>query len=200
MSMADSKDIQQAAASLTQEQILEKIKSQFKDSVTTVLSPDSSKGSGQAHVIVSRESILEVLSFLRDDPELDFKLLSDVTAVDHLYLELPEIPERYAVVYQLTSFSKGHRIRLKAPVPEDDPKIPSACKLWKAALWGEREAHDMYGIKFEGNPDLRRLLMPANYDGFPLRKDYPLRGRGERESFTQVRGSNAITDSTDSTG
>jgi len=136
--------------------------------------------------VVRREDILPVLTFLKNDPALEFDYLSDVTAVDHLYLELKEMPERYAVVYNLTSTARGHRFRIKAAVPEADPRLPSAVTIWKAALWGEREAHDMFGIVFDGNPDLRRLLMPADYDGFPLRKDYPLRGRGERESFPQV--------------
>jgi NADH-quinone oxidoreductase subunit C len=111
----------------------------------------------------------------------------DVTAVDHLLLEVPEIPERFSVVYQLASLFHGHRFQVKVPVPEDDPRLPSVMSLWRSAHWGERETHDMFGIEFDGNPDLRRLLMPENYPGFPLRKDYPLRGRGERDSFPQYR-------------
>jgi NADH dehydrogenase I D subunit len=107
--------------------------------------------------------------------------------VDHLDLDLPEIRSRFAVVYQVQSLSHGHRFELKARVPENDPIVPSVSDMWKAALWGEREAHDMFGVEFDGNPDLRRLLMPEDYPGFPLRKDYPLRGRGERDSFPKYR-------------
>jgi NADH-quinone oxidoreductase subunit C len=140
---------------------------------------------GPPFAVVDREHLLPVLDFLKHDAALSFEFLMDVTAVDHLLLELPEIRERFAVVYQLYSLTHNHRFRLKARVPEADPRLPSACELWKSALWAEREVHDMFGIEFEGNPDLRRLLMPEDYPGFPLRKDYPLRGRGERDAFPQ---------------
>lgn len=172
-----------APQGLTQAAILERLTARFGDEVVT----GGGEHAGSRWAVVARDRILEVLQHLRDDPELDFNVLADVTVVDHLYLESPEIPERFAVVYQLKSLTRGHRFRIKTAVPEDDPHVASACGLWKSALWGEREAHDMFGVVFDGNPDLRRLLMPANYEGFPLRKDYPLRGRGERESFTQMR-------------
>ena len=109
------------------------------------------------------------------------------------FREDPAIGERFASVYQLYSTGKNHRFTLKAPIPEDDPRVPSAFELWKSALWAEREAHDMYGIQFEGNPDLRRLLMPQDFPGFPLRKDYPLRGRGERDAFPQYLHSGPVS-------
>jgi NADH-quinone oxidoreductase subunit C len=102
-------------------------------------------------------------------------------------MDVPEIGTRFAVVYELYSLEHNHRFRLKARVPEDDPRLPSAYGLWKSALWGEREAHDMFGVEFDGNPDMRRLLMPEDFPGFPLRKDYPLRGRGERDAFEPYR-------------
>ncbi len=167
---------------LSQEEIVQRIVDRFG---TAVLSTGAH--GGQSCVVVKREEIIPVLTFLKSDSELEFDFLADVTIADHLHLEVPELIERFAVVYNLASTGRGHRFRVKAAVPESDPRIDTACALWKAALWGEREAHDMFGIEFTGNPDLRRLLMPAEYDGFPLRKDYPLRGRGERESFQQYR-------------
>lgn len=184
--MCPQKKPEVSAPGPSQEEILGAIRARFGDRVLA-----AGEHAGQAHAVVSRDDVLEVLRFMKESPELDLDYLSDVTVVDHTYLEVPEIPERFAVVYQLTSLSGCHRFRIKAPVPEDDPRIPSAREIWKAALYGEREAHDMYGIEFDGHPDLRRLLMPANYDGFPLRKDYPLRGRGERESFPRIRSGQA---------
>jgi len=178
---------------LTAGEILGRLTARYGDKVRAaqpiLASGNSSRGmtGGAPFAVVPREHASPILAFLRDDPDLRFDALTDVTAVDHLLLEVPEIPERFAVVYQLTSYFHGHRIQVKVPVPEDDPRLPSVMPLWRSAQWGERETHDMFGIEFEGNPDLRRLLMPENYPGFPLRKDYPLRGRGERDSFPQYR-------------
>lgn len=135
---------------------------------------------GQGHVVVRGTDHLALLRYLRETDDLRFDMLTDVTAVDHRDLEGPE---RYAVVYHLYSTVHNHRYRVKAAVPENDPEIDSTIGLWDAALWGEREVHDMFGIRFRGHPDLRRLLMPEGYPGFPLRKDYPLQGRGERDLF-----------------
>lgn len=163
--------------------IIERLRNRYADKITAVTPP----AGGGAYAIVDREHVLPVLKFLKEDPDLCFEFLMDVTVVDHLQLELPEIRERFAVVYVLYSLSQNHRFVLKARVPESDPRCPSAVELWKSALWGEREAHDMFGVEFEGNPDMRRLLMPEDYPGFPLRKDYPLRGKGERDAFPQYR-------------
>jgi NADH-quinone oxidoreductase subunit C len=135
---------------------------------------------------VKHTANLAVLKFLRDDPKAKFEMLTDVTCVDSLRLPedmLAEYPERFAVVYQLTSLTHNDRLRVKAYVPEDPAEIDSAASLWEAANWGEREAYDMYGVIFRGHPDLKRILMPDNYEGHPLRKDYPLKGRGERDNF-----------------
>ncbi len=139
------------------------------------------------YAIADREHVVPILSWLRDEPELAFDFLTDVTVVDHAELEIPEIGTRFAVVYQLYSREHNHRFTLKARAPESDPRVPSATGLWDSALWAEREAHDMFGVEFEGSPDMRRLLMPEDYPGFPLRKDYPLRGRGERDAFPRYR-------------
>ena len=123
---------------------------------------------GDATAVVDRTRIVEVLRFLRDDPELEFEMLSDVTAVDLL----PATP-RFEVVYHLYSVAKNHRVRIKAPVPEGAPQIDSVSSLFGSANWMEREVYDMYGIHFEGHPDLRRLLLYDEFEGHPLRKDYP---------------------------
>ncbi len=141
---------------------------------------------GQTVVRIRAAANVSILTFLRDDPSARFEMLTDVTAVDSLRLPsdmLQEYPERFAVVYQLTSLTHNARLRIKAYVPEDPCEIDSISGLWAAANWGEREVFDMFGIVFRGHPDLKRILMPDNYEGHPLRKDYPLKGRGERDNF-----------------
>lgn len=124
---------------------------------------------GQAVVLVPRDAIAAALRTLRDDPGLQFTQLMDLTAVDYL----GRTP-RFEVVYQLLSFPLRHRVRLKVALPEDDATIPSAVPVWKSANWAEREVYDMFGIRFTGHPDLRRILMYAEFEGHPLRKDYVL--------------------------
>lgn len=123
---------------------------------------------GDATAVVARERIADVLTFLRDDPELEFEMLSDVCAVDYL----PRTP-RFEVVYHLYSVAHNHRIRVKAEVPHDDPVVPTVVPLYASANWMEREVWDLYGIRFEGHPDLRRILLYPEFEGHPLRKDYP---------------------------
>ncbi|HYE99527.1 MAG TPA: NADH-quinone oxidoreductase subunit C [Planctomycetota bacterium] len=133
---------------------------------------------GQRFANVRRDRILELLRTLRDGHGFD--MLTDLTAVDYLNQGQPE---RFCVVYNLYSFKTNARTRVKAFVPEGDPAIDSASPLWKAAPWAEREVYDLYGIVFRGHPDLKRILLPETYVGHPLRKDYPLTGRGERMDF-----------------
>ena len=123
---------------------------------------------GDATAVVDRARIQDVLRLLRDDRALAFAMLSDVTAVDYL----PRTP-RFELVYHLYSPSKNHRVRIKARVPEEDARIDSAVALYASADWMEREVWDLYGIRFEGHPDLRRILLYEEFDGHPLRKDYP---------------------------
>jgi NADH-quinone oxidoreductase subunit C len=123
---------------------------------------------GDATACVDPIRIVEVLRLLRDDPELEFEMLTDVTAVDYL----GEVP-RFEVVYHLYSVAKNHRVRIKARVAEDAPEIESAVALWPSANWMEREIWDLYGIRFRNHPDLRRILLYEQFDGHPLRKDYP---------------------------
>lgn len=130
---------------------------------------------GEVTVIVKKESVLEVLKFLRDD--LRYNFLSDLTAVDYLGQE-----PRFMMVYNLLSIPNKDRIRVKAPVTEADCSIESATALWNSANWLEREAFDMFGIEFKNHPNLVRILMTDDWVGHPLRKDYPLQGP-DREPY-----------------
>ncbi|RJP69869.1 MAG: NADH-quinone oxidoreductase subunit C [Candidatus Abyssobacteria bacterium SURF_17] len=139
---------------------------------------------GEVTIVVKPEAIVEIAKFVRDTPELLYRHLADVTCVD--YLQLDTERGRFAIVYHLYSFKYGDRIRLKAFLPEQEPRIDSLVPVWQTANWLEREVYDMFGIVFRNHPDLRRILMPEDSVHFPLRKDYPLTGRGERESFPYV--------------
>jgi NADH-quinone oxidoreductase subunit C len=125
---------------------------------------------GDATALVSREAIAAVMRFLHDDPETRFDVLVDVTAVD--YLEEGRA-ERFEVVYHLFSLEMRHRVRIKVRVPEADATVDTIVAVWPAANWLEREVWDMYGIRFRGHPDPRRLLLYEEFQGHPLRKDYP---------------------------
>jgi NADH-quinone oxidoreductase subunit C len=123
---------------------------------------------GDDTALVRRERIVEILTFLRDDPELLFDFAMDLTGVDYLGEE-----PRFEVVYHLYSLAKNHRVRVKVRLHEDDPVIDSAVSVWPGINWYEREAYDMYGIVFRGHPNLKRILMYEEFVGHPLRKDYP---------------------------
>ena len=135
---------------------------------------------GQLVAHVDRTRLVEAATLLRDDPALRFDHLADVTAVDFLLYNPDGGPPgqgrtpRFDVVYHLYSIALNHRLRVKVGVDEDDPSVPSLTGLWPAADWGEREAYDLYGIKFTGHPNLTRILTPDDWQGHPLRKDYPL--------------------------
>jgi NADH-quinone oxidoreductase subunit C len=122
---------------------------------------------------VKKEAIIELFKFLRDDPELDFNFLMDLTAVDYLNRK----DNRFEVVYHFYSLKHNGRLRVKIPVSEDDCTIDSVSSLWKTANWYEREVWDLYGIKFKGHPDMRRILLYEEFKGHPLRKDYPINKR-----------------------
>jgi NADH-quinone oxidoreductase subunit C len=142
------------------------------DRVPGAVVPPADETRGQAVVVVPRAALLDVLRDLRDDPTTRFDRLVDVTAVDYL----GRVP-RFEVVYQLHSLVHRHRLRVKVAVPEDDASIPTVSGLWSAALWAEREVFDLFGIGFEGHPDLRRILLYPEFEGHPLRKDYELNRR-----------------------
>src|SRR5262249_54065239 len=129
---------------------------------------------GDDTAVIARDAIADVLAFCRDDPSLRFDMLTDLTAVDYLKFPGREDGPRFDVVYHLYSVDHNHRVRLKVPVEQDEAWVATACWLWPIANWLEREVWDMFGIRFEGHPDLRRLLMYEKFVGHPLRKDYPI--------------------------
>ena len=133
-------------------------------------------------IVVPADKLYVVLECLRR--EFGFDMLIDVTAVD--YLEYPGAVDRFGVVYMLLNTASGERIIVKTHVNPPELQLPSAYPLWRAADWLEREVFDMFGIVFDGHPDLRRILMPEEFTAFPLRKDYPLKGRGERHNFPVI--------------
>ncbi|MGN6772664.1 MAG: NADH-quinone oxidoreductase subunit C [Rhizobiaceae bacterium] len=130
---------------------------------------------GELTVTVPKNDIVEVLTFLRDDPECRFVSFIDISGADY-----PEREERFDVVYHLLSPKKNMRVRVKVQADEETP-IPSATTVYPGALWYEREVYDLYGVLFTGHPDLRRILTDYGFEGHPLRKDFPLTG------FVEVR-------------
>lgn len=155
-----------------------------KDTILDVLRPvvgeaQTYEHHGQLSVIVQRTELIDALRELRDNPLTQFNQLIDVTAIDWL----KQKSDRFEVVYFLYSIAHKDRVRVKVGVPEKNPVLPSATPLWDSADWYERETYDMYGVRFEGHPDLRRFYMPEDYVDpetgeplYPLRKDYPLMG------------------------
>ena len=159
----------------------ERVREQFQDDIL-----DISEEFEESTLIVGKDSVYEILEFLKNQPELSYDFLVDVTAVDYSQMEdvLAKYDyARFMVVYHLYSYKTGNRLRIKTPVHEKELSVRTVTSLWKSAAWLEREAYDMFGIAFENHPDLRRILMPDDFEGYPLCKDYPLRGRGERETF-----------------
>ncbi len=126
---------------------------------------------GELTLVVRPASLLRVLEFLRDAPDLRFRYLADVTALDHYPTE-----PRFEVVYHLLSFDHAARLRIKARLPGDNPRIASAVPVWPSANAFEREVFDLFGVVFEGHPFLQRILLPEDWEGHPLRKDYPTEG------------------------
>jgi len=136
----------------------------------------------QLYIDIAPEGIRSVLRFLRDDPALDFKMFIEMTCVD--YMRFPDYARaRFGVTYVLYSLKLDTRIRLKVWVGSGIPEVPTAFDIFGGCNWSEREIFDLYGIRFVGHPFLKRILLPDDYEGHPLRKDYPLKGRGERDSF-----------------
>lgn len=156
---------------------------------------DSHSFHGDATIVVSREGLRELFRLLRTDPGLNFNFLTDITAVDYLGKKEP----RFEVVYHLYSFRLRHRLRVKVPVPEQNPVVESLSSLWKGANWLEREVWDMFGIRFQGHPDLRRILLYEEFQGHPLRKDYPVNQwqplvpeRKVKDTFVDERSRNKL--------
>lgn len=156
--------------------VLETLQSKFP---STMVSVREDQMRGDLSVQVSAEGLSEVAKFLHDDPALAFDHITDICSADY-----PDDLERFEVIYHFLSLPTGTRIRMKARVPEENPSIASVSHIWKGANFLEREVFDLMGIRFEGHPDLRRILLPEDFDeGYPLRKDFPAEGKGWRSNF-----------------
>jgi NADH-quinone oxidoreductase subunit C len=153
-------------------QILERVRDRFGAAVV-----ETHEQHGDTTVVIERDAVLDVLRFCRDEPSLACDMLMDLTAADYLKYPGREDGPRFEVVYLLHSLSHNHRVRLKVRLDEDDAVVASAVELWPIADWLEREVWDMFGVRFAGHPDLRRLLMYEEFVGHPLRKDYPINRR-----------------------
>ena len=154
------------------QEILQRLRDRFGAAIV-----DTHESLGDTTAVVERAAVVDALRFCRDEPELAFDMLTDLTAADYLKFPGREDGPRFEVVYQLYSLPHNHRVRLKVRVDEDDAVVPTAVELWPIANWLEREVWDMFGVRFAGHPDLRRLLMYEQFVGHPLRKDYPINRR-----------------------
>jgi NADH-quinone oxidoreductase subunit C len=148
---------------------------QYADAVTR------SEFRGDVRYVVRADQVFDVLATLKTS---GFDYLADIAGID--YLNYPDATDRYGVVYCLANTETAERVTIKTFVNDPDPTLPSVYPLWKGADWMEREVFDMFGVRFDGHPDLRRILMPEGFASYPLRKDYPMRGRGERHNFATV--------------
>jgi len=149
-----------------------------------------SRPTGTIIVTVPADRLDEVMAFLKDDPATRFDMLADLTCVD--YLTFPDLaPGRLGVTYGLLSTTHNRRLWIKVFVGEDRPNVPTMTKLWASANWLEREVFDMFGVVFDGHPDLRRILTAPGMKHHPLRKDYPVTGLGEREALPVIRREDA---------
>ncbi len=126
---------------------------------------------GELTLAFDKKNVVEVCKFLKEDSDLEFRLCEDVTAIDWARRK-----NRFTVVYHIFTLKHNFRLRLKADVDESECSIDTVTSVWKSANWAEREAYDMYGIKFNSHPDLRRMYMPEEFEYHPLRKDFPLMG------------------------
>lgn len=149
-------------------QILEAMQRRFPNEVI-----ETHDYRGDETAVIKRDRIIEVLEWLKQSPDTAMDMLVDVTAVDYLGHK----ETRFEVVYHLLSLSHGWRFRIKVPITEEDPIVDSVISVYESADWAEREVWDMYGIKFDGHPNLKRLLLYEEFEGHPLRKDYPIRKR-----------------------
>lgn len=150
---------------------LERLQARFADHILS-----THDACGDETAVVKRDKLLDILKFLRDEPDLAFSLPVDLTVVDWYRKREP----RFDVVYHLYSHRTKQRIRLKVQVDEDDARVPSSFPIWPGFDWYEREAYDLYGVVFEGHPNLQRILMWEGFEGHPLRKDYPINKRQPR--------------------
>jgi len=148
------------------DKLLDKLNTLFKDSIESV-----NEFRKELTIIIKKEDIAKVCQFLRDDEELRFDSLRDVCGADRF---TPE--KRFEVIYNLYSLKNNFRLRLKVQVETENPQVPTVTGVWPTANFEEREAYDMFGILFDGHPDMRRIYMPEEFEYYPLRKDFPLMG------------------------
>ena len=149
---------------ITNDEVLNSIKARFDSDVTNVSEPF-----GLLTLETSREKIIDLLAFLKTDAALQFIFLTDITAIHY-----PESGKQIGIIYHLHSLVNNVRIRIKVFVADGDVKMPTATVLWNGANWMERETYDLFGVVFEGHPDLRRILNVDDMTVFPMRKEYPL--------------------------
>ncbi|QDV37156.1 NADH-quinone oxidoreductase subunit C [Tautonia plasticadhaerens] len=159
--------------------VVGQLKDRFGSAISTV-----STFRDNVRVLVDRSRLADLLAMLK--AESGFGLLAELGGVDYLGYPGRDREFRFEVHYVLLNQETHERVIIKVGVDADDPVLPSAVPIWRGADWMEREIFDMYGIRFQGHPDLRRILMPDEFTAFPLRKDYPLRGRGERHNFPRI--------------
>ena len=141
-----------------------------------IVSVDNIKG--DVHIRIKKEDLLEFALFLKTDSRLEFDMLSDLFAADY-----PKRPERIEVIYNFYSIKNNFRVFIKVNSKADETEYPSLTSVYNSANWFEREVYDMFGLKFKNHPDLKRILNPDDWDGYPLLKDYPLRKRPEPEEI-----------------
>jgi NADH-quinone oxidoreductase subunit C len=151
---------------VTSEEILKKVKADQGEAIES-----SEVNLGDSVIFVGKEAVRGILEYLKADPSLDFDYLSHISGADYLN---DDREPRFEVVYELHSIDKNHSIRIRVGLGEEDPTIPTVSDLWKGALYPERELFDMFGFNVESHPNLSRLIMPEEWEGNPLRKDYPL--------------------------
>ncbi|MEJ2195036.1 MAG: NADH-quinone oxidoreductase subunit C [Ignavibacteriaceae bacterium] len=150
----------------SEELLNNKLKEQFPELIFEI-----TKFRDELTILLPQKNIVEVCKYLKTESELEYLLCEDITAIDWSRRK-----DRFTVVYHIYSFKNNLRLRLKTNVDGSDYAIDSVTSVWEAANWHERETFDMYGIKFNGHPDLRRMYMPEDFEYFPLRKDFPIMG------------------------
>ena len=151
---------------MTSDEIVKKVKTDQEEAIHS-----SEVNLGDSVLFVGAERIHDIAEYLKNDPDLNFDYLSNITGADYLN---EEREPRFEVVYELHSIEKNHSIRIRVGLDEEDPTIPTVSDLWKGAHYPERELFDMFGFNVEGHPNLSRLIMPEEWEGNPLRKDYLL--------------------------
>jgi NADH-quinone oxidoreductase subunit C len=154
---------------MEKKKVIEELKKKFSKKIKEI-----SVQFGDENILIEKDSLLDIVNFLKDKP-YSYSMLLDLTCVDYLGQEA-----RFEMVYHLFSVTNVQRLRIKAPLSEKDLQIDSLTSLWKNANWLEREVYDMFGVSFKGHPYLRRIFMYDEFEGYPLRKDFPLRKRQPR--------------------